>query len=202
MKKLIKRIISLSLCIILLTSCGSSVQRLNINGTYTGQGMTSYEAIVEDGVITIYSTGFFEKTIYWYGTCNASDLNSDNILISRKLARQRQNDFFGFGFGFGSSINESGANEKQIKFTDKTLTFVYDLSGMSINQVTLYKINVENQVGGFDSNADKLDPNYKDPTIDVPPPPGQTKERPTEPPTTEAPKNDGIILPDGPEYSL
>ena len=191
----------LSICITLLTSCGSNVQRLNINGTYIGQGMMDYEAIVEDGVITIYSTSFFEKNIYWYGTCNAADLNSNNILVSRKLARQRQSDFF--GFGFGSSIHESGANEKQIQFTDKTLTFVYDLSGMSINQITLYKLNAEKQDGGFDSNADKVDPNYKEPTIDLPPPPGQTKEKPTETPTEKpTERKDDITMPDGPEYSL
>ena len=187
----------------LLTSCDSGVKRLNINGTYTGQGMMGYEAIVEDGVITIYTTSFFEKNVYWYGTCNASDLNSDNILVSRKLARQRQDDYFGFGFGFGSSIHESGETEKQIQFTDETLTFIYDLSGMAINQVTLYKVNAEKQGGGFDSNADKVEPNYKEPTIDLPPPPGQTKEKPTEAPTEKpTEKKDDIIMPEGPEYTL
>ena len=206
MKNIMKRIMLL-VCILVLTSCSSGITKLNINGNYTGQGMMEYEAIVEDGTITIYSYSFLEKNVYWYGTCNQEQLNSENILVSKKLARGRQDNFFGFGFGFGTSMHESGVTEKQIKFTDKSLTFVYDINGMSVHQVTLYKVNAERDSGNFDSNADKLDPNYKEPTIDLPPPPGQTKEKSTEESTeesTEKPteKNDEIVMPEGEVYSL
>ena len=75
------------------------------------------------------------------------------------------------------------------------------MAGMAVQRVTLQKIEAsKRRYNEFDSNAEKADPNYKDPTIPLPPPPGQT-ERPTEPPTTEAPNND-IILPDDNNVSL
>ena len=203
MNKLKKKITLGLVSLVLLTSCSSGPRRLNIDGNYVGQGMMGYEAVVKDGTITIYSTSFFEREVYWYGTCNVEELDEKNMLISRRLEQERRNEPFGFGFGFGFGMNLSGVREKQIAFTDKTLTFIYDMSGMSINQVTLYKQNVEKQYGDFDSNAEKVDPNYKEPSIDLPPPPGQTKEKPTEAPTEKpTEKKDDVIMPDGPEYSL
>ena len=206
LKRITKTTIVTLVSLLLLTSCGG-VRQLNIDGNYVGQGMMGYEAVVKDGEITIYSTSFFNREVYWHGTCNVNELDDKNMLISRRIDQSRNNDPFGFGFGFGFGMNTSGAREKQIAFTDKTLTFVYDMSGMSINQVTLYKQNIERQFGDFDSNAEKVDPNYKEPTIDLPPPPGQTKERQEETQTeqsTEATteKNDDIILPEGQEFSL
>ena len=207
LKRIVKKIIAALVSMSLLTSCGGGTRRLSIDGNYVGQGMMGDEAVVKDGEITIYSTSFFSREVYWHGTCNVYELDENNMLISKRLEQTRSNDPFGFGFGFGFGMNISGAREKQIAFTDKTLTFVYDMSGMSINQVTLYKQNVEKEFGDFDSNAEKVDPNYKEPSIDLPPPPGQTKEKPVEPPaekSTEATteKNEGIILPEGEEFSL
>ena len=194
--KKLKLTIIMLISAMILASCGSSVSRININGTYAGAGMMSYEAVVDDGTITIYSTSFFEREVYWYGTCISSEMNEDNIIISRRLATNDDYSFFGFG-----SMNRSRASEKEILFTNDSLTFIYDMAGMAVQRVTLQKIEAsKRRYNEFDSNAEKADPNYKDPTIPLPPPPGQT-ERPTEPPTTEAPNND-IILPDDNNVSL
>ena len=196
-KKLKLTIISLIFATI-LASCGSGVSRININGTYAGAGMMSYEAVVDDGTITIYSTSFFEREVYWYGTCISSEMNEDNIILSRRLETNDDYNFFGFGFG---SMNKSRASEKEILFTEDSLTFIYDMSGMAVQRVTLTKQGAsKKRYNEYDSNAEKADPNYKDPTIPLPPPPGQT-ERPTGPPTTKAPNND-IVLPEGDNYSL
>ena len=194
--KKLKLTIIMLISAMILVSCGSGVSRININGTYVGTGVMSYEAVVEDGTITIYSTSFFERETYWYGTCISSEMNEENIVISRRLATNDDYSFFGFG-----SMNKSRASEKEILFTNDSLTFIYDMAGMAVQRVTLQKVEASRKrYNEFDSNAEKADPNYKDPTIPLPPPPGQT-ERPTEPPTTEAPQND-IILPDGDNVSL
>lgn len=199
LKNLYKKIKLLTITlasILLLASCDSKISKINIHGTYKGTGIMNYEAVVEDGTITIYSTSFFEKDIYWYGTCIANEMNENNIIVSRRLATNDEYDFFGFGFG---SMNRSRATEKEILFTDDSLTFIYDMSGMAVQRVTLQKEGAnKKKYNEFDSNAEKADPNYKDPTIPLPPPPGQT-ERPTEPPTTEAPKSE---VPEGDNFSL
>lgn len=201
LKNLYKRIKLLTITlasILLLASCDSKISKINIHGTYKGVGIMNYEAVVEEGTITIYSTSFFEKNVYWYGTCIANEMNEDNIIVSRRLATNDDYDFFGFGFG---SMNKSRAAEKEILFTSDSLTFIYDMGGMAVQRVTLQKEGAsKKKYNEFDSNAEKADPNYKDPTIPLPPPPGQT-ERPTEPPTTEAPKND-VTLPEGDNFSL
>lgn len=184
--------------LVLLASCESRVSRINIHGTYKGTGLMNYEAIVENGTITIYSTSFFEKELYWYGTCIASEMNEENIIVSRRLATDDEYGIFGFGFG---SMNRSRVSEREILFTNESLTFVYDMAGMAVQKVTLQKVGAEKKkYNEYNSDADKADPNYKDPTIPLPPPPGQT-ERPTEPPTTEQPRNDDVI-PEGDTYSL
>lgn len=196
LKSIIITIITL-MVVMLLASCDSKVSQINIHGTYRGTGMMSYEAIVENGTITIYSTSFFEKEIYWYGTCNANEMNADNIILSKRLATEADNSFFGFGFG---SMNRSRVSEREILFTNDSLTFVYDMAGMAVQRVTLQKVGAsKKKYNEFDSDAEKADPNYQPPTIPLPPPPGQT--RPTEPPTTEAPTED-IVLPEGDNYNL
>ncbi len=198
MVKKIILIVALLYSIVIATSCGSKISRININGTYKGAGIMNYEAEVSDGTITIYSTSFFEREVYWYGTCISSEMNEDNIILSRRLETNDDYNFFGFGFG---SMNKSRASEKEILFTEDSLTFIYDMSGMAVQRVTLTKQGAsKKRYNEYDSNAEKADPNYKDPTIPLPPPPGQT-ERPTEPPTTKAPNND-IVLPEGDNYSL
>ena len=199
MKSILKKVIIALIVVssVLLVSCESRVSRINIHGTYKGTGMMSYEAIVENGTITIYSTSFFEKEIYWYGTCIASEMNEENIIVSRRLATDDEYGFFGFGFG---SMNRSRVSEREILFTNDSLTFVYDMAGMAVQRVTLQKVDAsKKKYNEFDSDAEKADPNYQPPTIPLPPPPGQTK--PTEPPTTEAPTED-IILPEGDNYTL
>ena len=199
MKSILKKVIIALIVVssVLLVSCESRVSRINIHGTYKGTGMMSYEAIVENGTITIYSTSFFEKEIYWYGTCIASEMNEENIIVSRRLATNDDYGFFGFGFG---SMNRSRVSEREILFTNDSLTFVYDMAGMAVQRVTLQKVDAsKKKYNEFDSDAEKADPNYQPPTIPLPPPPGQTK--PTEPPTTEAPTED-IILPEGDNYTL
>ena len=183
--------------VVLFTACNSKVSRINIHGTYRGTGVMSYEAVVENGTITIYSNSFFDRDVYWYGTCNANEMNNENIILSKRLATEADNSFFGFSFG---SINRSRATEKEILFTEDSLTFVYDMGGMAVQQVTLQKEGAsKKKYNEFDSDAEKKDPNYQPPTIPMPGPPGQTK--PTEPPTTEAPTED-IALPEGDSYSL
>ena len=129
-----KRIMLFIVAATLLFACNSKIKRINIHGTYRGAGMMGYEAVVDAGTITIYSTSFFEKTVYWYGTCNSYELDSDNKLISKKLDTGRSNSWFSFDFG----MDRSGVTEKEILFTDNSLTFIYDMGGMAINQVTLY----------------------------------------------------------------
>lgn len=185
--------------ILLLASCDSKVSKINIHGTYKGTGIMNYEAIVEDGTIKIYSTSFFDKELYWYGTCIASEMNEENIIVSRRLPTDDEYGMFGFGFGFGS-MNRSRVSEREILFTNDSLTFVYDMSGMAVQRVTLQKVGAtKKKYNEYDSDAEKADPNYQPPTIPMPGPPGQTK--PTEPPTTEAPKND-VVLPEGDNFSL
>lgn len=199
LKQILKKITSIIAVLVLMalaTSCGSKISRININGTYKGSGIMGYEAVVTDGTITIYSTSFFEREVFWYGTCISSEMNEENIILSRRLATNDEYSFFGFG-----SMNRSGASEKEILFTENSLTFIYDMAGMAVQRVTLQKVEAaRKRYNDYDSNAEKADPNYKDPTIPLPPPPGQT-ERPTEPPTTEAPKSD-IIIPEGDNISL
>ena len=83
MKKLkILKLIFLLLLTFLLVSCDSKIRDININGNYYGIGAMSYEAVVEKGTITIYSTSFFNKEVYWYGTCHADELDEENKLFS------------------------------------------------------------------------------------------------------------------------
>ena len=155
-----------------------------------------YEAVVDAGTITIYSTSFFNKSVYWYGTCNTYELDDDYKLISKKLETEKNNSWFSFDFG----INKSGLIEKEIQFTENSLTFIYDIGGMSINQVTLYKEESEKKGGEFDSNAEKADPNYVEPSKPLPHEIPRGQEAPTtEAPTTEAPKE---VMPEGNNYSL
>lgn len=154
-KRILIVLIMLSLASFIF-SCDSKIRNININGTYVGTSAMGYEAVVEKGTITIYSTSFFEKEIYWYGTCHANELDEENKLISKRIERERKRDIFGFGFGFSSGINESRAREKVILFTEDSLTFIYDFSGMSVSQVTLYKENAKRKKPNNDSNAEKL----------------------------------------------
>ena len=185
--------------IVLLFACDSKIKKINIHGTYKGTGMMGYEAVVDAGTITIYSTSFFEKSVYWYGTCNSYELDSDNKLISKKLDTGRSNSWFSFDFG----MDRSGVTEKEILFTENSLTFIYDMGGMAINQVTLYKEGSDKKHSEFDSNAEKADPNYVEPSKPLPHeiPRGQeapTTEAPTEKPT----ENPNVIVPEGNNYSL
>lgn len=155
MKKLkILKLIFLLLLTFVLVSCDSKIRDININGNYYGTGAMSYEAVVEKGTITIYSTSFFNKEVYWYGTCHADELDEENKLISKRIEKEDDNgiydDIFGFRF-FRNNLNESRASEKEILFTENSLTFIYDFSGMSVSQVTLYK--EDNKKTKNDSNA-------------------------------------------------
>ena len=185
MIKKTKKILSISFIVsmlILLSSCDSKIRRININGTYIGNSPMGYEAVVEAGTITIYSTSFFEKNIYWYGTCHANELDENYKLVSKRLETNERRSIF----DFGSSLNRSMVSEREILFTEDSLTFVYDFSGMAVERVTLYKQNTGKRKSEYDSNADKLDPNYVDPTLPTPGPPGQTTEKPTEKPKEES----------------
>ncbi len=195
-KKLIALLFS---AMILLFACNSKINRINIHGTYKGTGMMGYEAKVEAGTIIIYTTSFFDKSVYWYGTCNANELDENNKLISKRLDTGRSNSWFSFDFG----LNKSGMSEKEILFTEDSLTFIYDMSGMAINQITLYKEGGQKKYNEFDSNAEKADPNYVEPSQPLPHeiPRGQetpTTERPTEKPT----ENPNVVVPEGNNYSL
>ena len=93
--------------------------------------------------------------------------------------------------------------EKEILFTENSLTFIYDMGGMAINQVTLYKEGSDKKHSEFDSNAEKADPNYVEPSKPLPHeiPRGQeapTTEAPTEKPT----ENPNVTVPEGNNYSL
>ena len=182
--KKIKLLVITLVSILLLVSCDSKISKINIHGTYKGTGIMNYEAVVEDGTITIYSTSFFEKEVYWYGTCHADDLDENNILVSKKLERERNRSWF----GFGSGMNESYASEKKIKFTEDSLTFVYDFSGMSVSEVTLYKETTKRPKNN--SNADELPETETYPYI-----------APV-PETKESEKESDIAVPSGDVYSL
>ena len=182
----------------LLFACDSKINRINIHGTYKGGGISSYEAVVDAGTITIYSTSFFERTVYWYGTCNSQELDENNKLISRRLDSGRSNNWFSFDFGF----EKSGASEKEILFTENSLTFIYDMSGMAINQVTLYKEGAQKKYNEYDSNAEKADPNYVEPSKPLPHEIPRGQEVPTEPPTEKPTENPNVTVPEGNNYSL
>lgn len=194
-----KNLIVFFSALLLLVACTSKIKRINIHGTYKGGGISSYEAVVDAGTITIYSISFFEKTVYWYGTCNSWELDNNNKLISRRLDTGRGNSWFSFDFGFG----KSGASEKEILFTEDSLTFIYDMSGMAINQVTLYKEGAQKKYNEFDSNAEKADPNYVEPSKPLPHEIPRGQEAPTTEVPTEAPtENPDVIVPGGNNYSL
>ena len=182
MKTKIVKILSLAAAL-LLFACDSKINRINIHGTYKGGGISSYEAVVDAGTITIYSTSFFERTVYWYGTCNSQELDENNKLISRRLDTGSSNNWFSFDFGFG----RSGANEKEILFTENSLTFIYDMSGMA---------------NEYDSNAEKADPNYVEPSKPLPHEIPRGQEVPTEPPTEKPTENPNVTVPEGNNYSL
>lgn len=196
--KIKKRIFLLTLVTMFLFACSSKIRRINIHGTYKGTGMMGYEAKVEAGTITIYSTSFFEKSVYWYGTCNANELDENNKLISKRLDTGRSNSWFSFDFG----LNKSGMSEKEILFTEDSLTFIYDMSGMAINQITLYKEGGQKKYNEFDSNAEKADPNYVEPSQPLPHEIPRGQEAPTEAPTEKPTENPNVTVPEGNNYSL
>ena len=196
-KNLIVAVI-LMVSVILLFACNSKISRINIHGTYKGGGISSYEAVVDAGTITIYTTSFFEKKVYWYGTCNSQELDENNKLISKRLDIGRSNSWFSFDFGF----DKSGASEKEILFTENSLTFIYDMSGMAINQVTLYKEGAKKKYSEFDSNAEKADPNYVEPSKPLPHEIPRGQEAPTEAPTEKPTENSNVTVPEGNNYSL
>lgn len=199
MKNVFKKIIlAMSLIAILasLFACNSKIKKINIHGTYKGTGMNAYEAVVDEGTITIYSTSFFSRDVYWYGTCNSYELDENNTLISKKLDTGRNRGFFSFDFG----MDKSGMTEKEIVFTEDSLTFIYDMSGMAINRVTLYKEESQKKGNEFDSNAEKADPNYVEPSKPLP---HEIPRGETVPPTTEAEtETETKALPEGDNYSL
>ena len=153
--------------------------------------MMGYEAKVEAGTITIYSVTPFERTVYWYGTCNEYDLDKDNKLISKRIETESSRNWF---YDFGS-MRKSSMSTKEILFTDKSLTFIYDMSGMAISQETLYKITGDSKSSGFDSNAEKADPNYVEPSKPLPheiPRDQKPTETETEPSSELAPREEVI----------
>lgn len=198
MKKTISKIITLLIALSLLFACESKIRRINIHGTYKGNGMSNYEAVVDGGTITIYSISFFERSVYWYGTCNASDLDQNNKLISRKLDTGRSYSWFSFDFGF----NRSAVTEKEILFTENSLTFIYDMSGMAISQVTLYKDESSKKYNEYDSNAEKADPNYVEPSKPLPHEIPRGQETPTEAPTEKPTESPKVTPPEGDNFSL
>lgn len=173
---------------ITLCACESKIGRINIHGTYKSNSMMGYEAEVDKGTITIYSISPFEKNIYWYGTCNASELDKDNKIISKRLEIENNRNWFFSDFGMG----RSGAREKEILFTENSLTFIYDMSGMAINQVTLYKESSKRKNSEFDSNAERLPE-----TIPIIP-----YEIPNEKPGESETGKQNETLPKGEDYSL
>ena len=56
--------------VVLCVACNSKVSRINIHGTYKGTGVMSYEAVVENGTITIYSNSFF---VVWHMQCKRDE---------------------------------------------------------------------------------------------------------------------------------
>lgn len=165
----------LSLTLLTLTSCESKINSININGKYYGTSAMTFEAIVEKGTITIYNTSFMRKEVYWYGTCHQSDLNEENILMSERLEHEssKNRSFFDMG-----SMNESKASKREIFFTEDSLTFVYDFSGMAVNQVTLYKEISKKRKN--DSSADMVPETETYPYIEP---------SPTTPPKNDTPKD-------------
>ena len=189
--------------VITLAACESKINSLNIHGTYVSNGMMGYEAIVENGTITIYSITPFERSLYWHGTCNASELDKDNKLISRRIETESDRNWFFSDFG---SMGKSRMSSKEILFTDTSLTFIYDMSGISVSQETLYKKIEEKHYNGFDSNAETPYPGYVVPSEPLPHelPRGY---KPTEEETETAPSKDEIapsedIVVDGKDYTL
>ena len=197
MKKQIIKIVML-LITILLFACDSKIKKINIHGTYVSNDAMGYEAVVDNGTITIYKTSFFSKDVYWYGTCNSHELDSENMLISKRLDTGRNRGWFSFDFG----MNESGVTEKQILFTDNSLTFVYDMSGMAISQVTLYKEGSDKKHNEYDSNAEKADPNYVEPSKPLPHEIPRGQEAPTEAPTESPTEKPNVPVPEGNNYSI
>lgn len=198
--KTFKKIITILMATTFLFACGSKISRINIHGTYHGVGISSYEAVVDAGTITIYSTSFFDKTVYWYGTCEASELDENNKIISKRIETEKRNSWFSFDFG----MEKSGVSEKEIYFTEDSLTFVYDMAGMSIHQITLYKDEAKKKYNEYDSNAEKADPNYVEPSKPLPHEIPRGQEVPKEP-TTEAPTtapNEDLIIPGGENFDL
>lgn len=154
-----------------LSACESKINTININGTYYGVGTMQFEAVVEAGTITIYNTSFFRKEVYWYGTCHQNELDKENKLMSERLEHEsnRRRSFFDIG-----GLNESRASKREILFTEDSLTFVYDFSGMAMNQVTLYKDTAKKKRSN-DSNADQIPETETYPYIEP------SQERPTNP---------------------
>lgn len=199
MKKQMKNLIIALIVIFILVACDSRIRKINIYGTYRSNKMMGYEAKVENGTITIYSIGPFDKNVYWYGTCKANELDENNKLISKRIETQRERNWFFSDFGFG--LNRSGVKEKEILFTNNSLIFIYDMNGMAVSQEILYKESeTERKKGSYDSNAEKENPNYIEPSKPLPHeiPRGETVPAPT-----ETPKDPPInSVPNGDNYSL
>ncbi len=166
LKKAILILVAMILLLILFCSCDSKINRINIVGTYRNDSVMGYEAVVENGTITIYSLSPFRKEIYWYGTCNPmNNGDKDKIeVVSEKIDRGNNGLFGGFG-SFGSFGNESGALEKTIVFYEDSLVFVYDMGGFNVREEKLYKL--EDKTAN-DSNAEKLPETIPRETIPTP----------------------------------
>lgn len=166
LKKAILILVVMILLLILFCSCDSKINRINIVGTYRNDSVMGYEAVVENGTITIYSLSPFRKEIYWYGTCNPmNNGDKDKIeVVSEKIDRGNNGFFGGFG-SFGSFGNESGALQKTIVFYEDSLVFVYDMGGFNVRKEKLYKL--EDKTAN-DSNAEKLPETIPRETIPTP----------------------------------
>ena len=166
LKKAILILVAMILLLILFCSCDSKINRINIVGTYRNDSVMGYEAVVENGTITIYSLSPFRKEIYWYGTCNPmNNGDKDKIeVVSEKIDRGNNGFFDGFG-SFGSFGNESGALQKTIVFYEDSLVFVYDMGGFNVREEKLYKL--EDKTAN-DSNAEKLPETIPRETIPTP----------------------------------
>lgn len=166
LKKAILILVAMILLLILFCSCDSKINRINIVGTYRNDSVMGYEAVVENGTITIYSLSPFRKEIYWYGTCNPmNNGDKDKIeVVSEKIDRGNNGFFGGFG-SFGSFGNKSGALEKTIVFYEDSLVFVYDMGGFNVREEKLYKL--EDKTAN-DSNAEKLPETIPRETIPTP----------------------------------
>ena len=166
LKKAILILVAMILLLILFCSCDSKINKINIVGTYRNDSVMGYEAVVENGTITIYSLSPFRKEIYWYGTCNPmNNGDKDKIeVVSEKIDRGNNGFFDGFG-SFGSFGNESGALQKTIVFYEDSLVFVYDMGGFNVREEKLYKL--EDKTAN-DSNAEKLPETIPRETIPTP----------------------------------